>query len=84
MAKQHYDADVEEDAGLDPDGNPGLEKYWTDTALSALAAGSWTSEMQLTEGSLTEPKGPNQGGVDNRDFWLHTFERSGLLSLTIG
>ncbi|RYG99426.1 MAG: hypothetical protein EON58_04030 [Alphaproteobacteria bacterium] len=69
---------------LDPDGNPGGEKYWTDTALAVLAAGSWASEMQLTEGSLTEMKGPNLGGIDNGDFWLHTFERSGTLALTIG
>ena len=66
----------------DPDGNPGnaedgwsAELYFSDTTLAMLASGSWTADMQLTEGAVS--KDYTDGGYHRKNF-----SRSGHFSLT--
>ncbi|MDB6133293.1 MAG: hypothetical protein JWM59_1536 [Verrucomicrobiales bacterium] len=69
----HLYPDQEED----PDGNPGAEVYWTDTALAQLAGGAWSADMVLTGSAVGEDFGTS-------GYWSKDYDRSGNLSLTIG
>lgn len=69
---EHLYPDQEED----PDGNPGAEVYFTDTALAQLAGGGWSADMVLTASAVGQDSGSS-------GYWSKDYERSGGLDLVI-
>lgn len=69
-------------AETNPDGEPGIEMYWTDTALRCLVDGEFSDEVDVLSGTASRSV-PSYDDTDTlpSSSWSHSWARSGTITL---